>query len=88
MDYLNAVFWDYPRFTDGKCLKKYIKQNKCNDGYKWVLGRFLEHGRVVDTFKYFSISEIADLLPLLKLSDYSLKKWKRMIQVYNEIKRK
>jgi hypothetical protein len=44
--------------------------------------RFLEHGRVVDTLKYFTINEIKENLPNLKLNEYSLLKWKRIIEIY------
>ncbi|MBD3414793.1 MAG: hypothetical protein GF421_10230 [Candidatus Aminicenantes bacterium] len=53
-----------------------------------MLRRFLENARVVDTFEYFSLQEIADILPEIKLSPYSRKKWKRIIEVYGKTKRK
>lgn len=50
----------------------------------WIMSRFLEHGRVVDSFKYFTITELAENIPKLKLSSYTLKKWKRMIELYGK----
>ena len=88
MNYLKAVFWDYPKFTNKKYLKKYLLKNKNKTSYKWILYRFLENGRAVDTFSYFKKEEIVKLLPELKLSEYSFKKWKRIMEVYNESKRK
>jgi hypothetical protein len=46
--------------------------------------RFLEYGRVVDTLKYFTINEIAENIPKLKLTSYTLEKWKRMIELYGK----
>ncbi|MFW6140864.1 MAG: hypothetical protein ACOC5S_05875 [Acidobacteriota bacterium] len=56
--------------------------------YTWVLKRFLENARVVDTLEYFSLQEIADMFPEIRLSPYSKKKWKRIIEVYGKTKRK
>ena len=84
MNYLKAVFWDYPQFTDKEILKNYLKQEPDKSLYLWIISRFLEHGRVVDTLQFFTINEIKENLPKLKLSDYTLVKWKRMIQLYGE----
>ncbi len=88
MNYLKAVFWEYPKFTNEKYLKKFLKKNKNTDSYKCVLCRFLEYGRVVDTFRYFKKEEIVKFFSRLKISKYSIKKWKRIMEVYNESKRK
>ncbi len=88
MNYLNSVFWDYPKFKNERYLKKFIKK-KDSDIYIWMLRRFIENGRVIDTFKYFKIIDIKNNLNKMKLSNYSLKKWKRLLEVYsNEDKRK
>jgi len=84
MNYLKAVFWDYPQFSDEENLKNYLKQKLDKSLYLWIISRFLEHGRVVDTLQFFTINEIKDNLPKLKLSDYTLVKWKRMIELYGE----
>ena len=88
MNYLNAVFWDYPELTDIKKLKKFIEDSKNKDSYFWILTRFLEHGRVVDTLHFFSLKEISENIQKLKLSNYSAKKWKRLIEVYGAPGRK
>lgn len=88
MNYLKAIFWDYPEFANENNLKKYLHENNGKSGYLWVLKRFLEHGRVVDTLTYFNINEILELLPTLKLSPYTTKKYKRIIEVYGTSNRK
>lgn len=84
MNFLNAVFWDYPQFTDKSNVEKCIQESKGSTSYLWFLRRFLEHGRVVDTMHYFSISEISENLSKLNLMPYAEKKWKRIIEVYSE----
>ena len=84
MNYLKAVFWDYPQFAEEEGLRDYLKQKQEKSLYLWIMSRFLEYGRVVDTLKYFTINEIAENLPKLKLSDYTLIKWKRMIEIYGK----
>lgn len=79
---LNVVFWDYPKFRDEKYLKNYLIKNRKKEAYYWVMGRFAEYGRVVDTLALFSIEDISTNLGKLKISEYSLKKWKRLIEVY------
>ena len=76
MNTLNAVFWDYPKFTDSAYLREVIQKNKDKETRLWILKRFLEHGRIVDTWDYFSMTEIAKYLPELNLSTYAHKKWK------------
>ena len=82
MNYLKAVFWDYPQFSNEENLKHYLKQKLDKSLYLWIISRFLEHGRVVDTLQFFTINEIKENLPILKLSDYTRVKWKRMIELY------
>jgi len=84
MNYLKAVFWDYPQFTNKEHLKKYLLEQKDSSLYRWILKRFLEYGRAVDTMTYFKIDEIAQQLPTLNLTPYTYKKWKRMIEVYGK----
>jgi len=84
MNYLKAVFWDYPQFADEESLKIYLKQKQKKSLHMWIMSRFLEYGRVVDTLKYFTINEIAESLPELKISSYTLIKWKRMIELYGK----
>jgi hypothetical protein len=82
MNYLKAVFWDYPTFTEEKCLRDYLQQSQGKAARQWIMSRFLEHGRVIDTLQYFTIHEIKENLPALKLSKYIRLKWSRIIEVY------
>jgi hypothetical protein len=84
MNYLRAVFWDYPKFIKMKYLKDYINKNKNNKGYFWIMQRFIEHGRVVDTLTFFGLQEISKNLQELKISPYNRKKWSRIIEVYDK----
>jgi hypothetical protein len=79
---LQAVFWDYPQFLDKSYLESYLDENRDSDAFSWVMTRFLEHGRVVDTLTFFDINEIATRLPSLRLSGYATKKWQRLVEVY------
>ena len=79
---LMAVFWDYAKFREEKYLRQFLKDKKGKSAYYWIMNRFLEYGRVVDTFSFFDIKEISENLFKLMLSSQSLKKWKRMIEVY------
>ncbi len=88
MNYLKGVFWDYPQWTDVDNFKKTLLENKNNSMYLWILKRFLEYGRVVDTMTYFKIDEINKQLPKLNLTAYTYKKWKRIIEVYGTSYRK
>jgi len=88
MNYLKAVFWDYPQFIDSENLQKFIQETKNFRLYLWILKRFLEYGRIVDTLNYFPIQEISKQLPNLNLAPYTLKKWKRIIEVYGKSQRK
>ena len=85
---LQAIFWDYPKFLDEKYLSEFIQTKKDTDIYLWIMNRFLEHGRVIDTFHFFKANEISSNLQKLKLTDYSLKKWTRLIEVYSDSQRK
>jgi hypothetical protein len=82
MNYLKAAFWDYPQFTEEETLKSSLKENKGSNIYLWIMSRFLENGRVVDSLRFFKIEEIAEFIPKLRLTAYTLKKWQRMIEIY------
>jgi len=89
MNYLKAVFWDYPRLSVPEELENFIRLNRANDRvYRWLLKRFLEHARAVDALKYFSLGEISSSLSGLRLSPYAQKKWKRIIEVYGRYQRR
>ena len=80
---LQAVFWDYPKFLDEKYLSETIQSKNDTDLYLWIMNRFLEYGRVVDTFSFFTLDEITKNIKKLKLTDYAFKKWNRLIEVYS-----
>jgi len=84
MNYLKAVFWDYPEFTNPDEIRRILLEEKNRRVWHWLLKRFLEHGRVVDTLLFFRLDTISTELPLLNLGPYSLKKWKRIVEVYDQ----
>ena len=79
---LKAIFWDYPQFTDRVQLVAFLKNKPSVKVRRWILYRFLEHGRVVDTLNYFNLDEIKANLALLKITPYTRKKWQRLIEIY------
>jgi len=82
MNYLNAVFWDYPEFTDPDTIRRHLLKQDNQRLRRWLLKRFLEYGRVVDTLLYFPLDTISQELTRLKLTPYTYRKWKRIIEVY------
>jgi hypothetical protein len=82
MNYLKAAFWDYPQFTEEATLRSCLQDRKDASLYFWLMVRFLEYARVVDTLKFFTINEIAGQLSRLKLRPYTRKKWARMVEIY------
>jgi len=80
---LQAIFWDYPQFQEEDFLRAFLRKSSNNQTYYWIMTRFLEHGRVIDTLSFFSLKEIASNLPKLKLSQYSQRKWTRLLEVYD-----
>jgi elongation factor P--beta-lysine ligase len=79
---LKRVFWDYYEFQDENKLLQFLKENKHNEYvYLWIMSRFLEYGRVVDTLKIFSLEEIEKNIDKLKISERSKKKWKRILEL-------
>jgi len=87
MNTLKSVFWDYPDYADENTLRLSIQ--KCREEnnigmYKWLLRRLLEHGRSVDVFRYVSVEEIKTHLNDLQLTDYTTRKWRRLVEVYGE----
>jgi hypothetical protein len=81
MNYLKAVFWDYPQFLDEDKLLEILHSSN-PEIINWFMYRFLEHGRVIDTFKFFSIMDIKNNIGKIKLKQQTLNKWKRLIEVY------
>lgn len=84
---LIAVFWDYPDFTVEENIRKALQDKKDEFFYRWALRRFLAYGRVVDTFKFFSLKEITENLDQLRLDKYSRAKWSRLLEVYGPVNR-
>jgi hypothetical protein len=85
MNTLKSVFWEYPEFAVEQHLHEVLAKCRASadwELYLWVMRRFLENGRVVDTFKFFSIDEILANLDKLRLSEYSSRKWHRLGEVY------
>jgi hypothetical protein len=82
MNYLKAAFWDYPQFTEEAALRSCLQERRDTSLYFWLMRRFLEYARVVDTLKFFAIDEIAGQLSKLKLRPYTRKKWTRMVEIY------
>lgn len=86
MNYLKAVFWEYPQFTKEEYVSQTLERARNQrdvELYRWMMRKFLEFGRVVDTLRFFSIDEIAEQLRELRLSPYSKKKWQRLVEVYS-----
>lgn len=88
MNTLEAVFWDYPKFTDFHYLQQALQDSDNSGKRQWIMARFLEHGRIVDTWKFFTMKEIIEALPNVKISAHARKKWQRMIEVYGDNPRK
>lgn len=84
MNYLKAVFWDYPEFTDPDEIRRILQEQGNQRVRRWLLKRFLQHGRVVDTLLFFRLDIISTELPWLNLDPYSFKKWKRIVEVYDQ----
>lgn len=85
MNTLKSVFWEYPEFAEERYLGEVLEKCRATSDwsmYLWIMRRFLENGRVVDTFKFFSIDEILSNLGKLRLSEYSARKWHRLGEVY------
>ncbi len=79
---LVAVFWDYPEFTVEENIRRDLQNKNDQFFYRWALRRFLAYGRVVDTFKFFTIEEIAENLDTFRLRPETQMMWKRLIEVY------
>lgn len=82
MNYLQAVFWDYPAFTHPERIRQCLQESGNSKTRRWLLQRFLEHARVVDTLEIFSLESIARELPTLHVQPYTRKKWARILEVY------
>ncbi|MBW2031467.1 MAG: hypothetical protein JRJ31_20605 [Deltaproteobacteria bacterium] len=88
MDFLKAIFWDYPEFANAETVRKIVELGWEDSGYRWMLRRFLEYGRAVDTMSFFSIEEISRAVQSLRLTPYTKKKWRRLIEIYRPADRR
>jgi hypothetical protein len=87
-NYLKAVFWDYPELSDPDALARVLKEaRRENDSQKlrWLMGRFLERGRIKDTALYFRPKEIRANLGSMRISQRARKRWERLLEVYGNI---
>jgi len=87
-NFLKAVFWDNAKLCDPETVGRLIKKAKSENDIKmlrWIMARFLEHGRVKDTAVFFSPKEIKDTLRFLKISSRARKRWERLVEVYGNI---
>lgn len=82
-NHLKSAFWDYPQLQSESAIRNILKKND-KASYFWFMSRFIEYARVIDTLKYFSISEIRDNLEKLKLRPYTRNKWNRLVEVYSK----
>ncbi|MBZ0202850.1 MAG: hypothetical protein K8I03_07525 [Ignavibacteria bacterium] len=83
INYLKSVFWDYPDLNSEESVHNIINSGN-SDKLKWVLSRFLEHGRVIDTLTFFNIKDISKSINELKLKKGTREKWNRLIEVYGK----
>jgi prevent-host-death family protein len=82
---LKAVFWDCPSLADRETLRRQVEEarkTESADAFRWLLTRMLERGRAVDAMKLFSLAEIREGMPKLRLTEYARRKWTRLLQVY------
>lgn len=87
MNTLKSVFWEYPELAEEQHLREVLQRGRAEadrEMYRWIMRRFLEYGRAVDTLRFFSIEEIVTHLDELRLSEYSENKWRRLGEVYRE----
>ena len=59
MNYLKAVFWDFPEFTDSNTIRGHLLEQHNQRFHCWLLKRFLEHGRVVYTLQFFRLDTVS-----------------------------
>lgn len=80
MNYLQAVFWEDPELTTWDAAHRALQKAKTQGTRRWLMQRFLEHGRAMDALSLFSIEMIAQELPTLNLQPYTRKKWQRLVE--------
>ncbi len=82
------VFWDYPNFQNAETIRLEVQKARRNNDtltLNWILGRFLERGRVRDVAMFFNLREINDSFEALRLSKYANRKWRRLLEVYENV---
>ena len=82
---LKAAFWDYPQFQSYDSIHNALRKAKDEQDiqtYRWIMSRLLERGRVKDVAAFFRIETVKNNIESLRLSDYSIKKWHRLLEVY------
>lgn len=82
------VFWDYPNFQNAETIRLAVQEARRNNDtltLNWILGRFLERGRVRDVALFFNLREINDSFEALRLSKYANRKWRRLLEVYENV---
>jgi hypothetical protein len=79
---LESVFWDHPEFANEPGVRGFLAANPDTADRVWMLTRFLEHGRFVDTVLFFTLGEIREKLPQVRISDVNRRKWARFLDVY------
>jgi hypothetical protein len=72
---LKAVFWDSPEFLNERKIRNVLIQGN-DEIKKWIMTRFLEYGRVIDSLSFFTIQEISNKINDLKLRDFTRKNGK------------
>jgi len=83
-----VVFWDYPNFQNAETIRLEVQKARRNNDtltLNWILGRFLERGRVRDVALFFNLREINDSFEALRLSKYANRKWRRLLEVYENV---
>jgi hypothetical protein len=84
---LEAVFWDYPQYNNEEVVRRTLAEKRGTPVHDWMLARFLEHGRAVDSMALFPMQEIASALPRMPISDRARRKWSRLVEVYGAARR-
>lgn len=85
MNCLKGVFWDYPQFDTEEKVSQALSESKGQGDiqlYRWIMRRFLECCRVVDTLKLFPVRSMNEHFPVLRLRPDTRQKWDRLIEVY------
>jgi hypothetical protein len=72
MNCLKAIFWDYPELTDPDEIRRILMDERSQRVRRWLLKRFLEHGRVMDTLLFFRLDTISNDLDLFSLQQVNL----------------